>query len=443
MKKILGNESGVALLMVTTAIVILTMIMMTFTYDSKIHKLQSFNIEDKAKAKLTAEAGLRFAMVRLRLYKESFNFVQDNQSAKDMATQEVINSIWNFPFVYPIPVTDQMNQIQKNSLNDFMESSLLEGNLQLTIENISNRINLNLIRLSLIAQSDQTEQGDQDSEEDAAFSVDQQLFKTLTLAMENKFENDEDFANRYMGVDVQRYVDVLTTYLSDPDTGAPTTQNLFQEIPMEPKKAPMGSFSEMYSLPVWDDEIVELIQRDFTVHGGLMVDLNKVTDKTLRLLLPDLMDEDIEDFFEYKNDPDNPVYFNSLEDFKKYWVEKANVIGDEDFTKIFEKFEAQGIKFGASPTIFKVISEGMMGRASFKLTAYVTLPAKPQPKPIQDKDKDGVPDSEDPEPENPDVPKKGGAQSGGDGSQGGQGGDSTQEQKTQLLEPRIVEIFVN
>ena len=102
MKKILNNESGVALLMVTTAIVILTMIMMTFTYDSKIHKLQSFNIEDKAKAKLTSEAGLQFAMVRLRLYKEAFNFVQTNQSAKDIATQEVINSIWNFPFVYPI-----------------------------------------------------------------------------------------------------------------------------------------------------------------------------------------------------------------------------------------------------------------------------------------------------------------------------------------------------
>ncbi|MCO4755043.1 MAG: general secretion pathway protein GspK [Bacteriovoracaceae bacterium] len=435
MKKILNNESGVALLMVSTAIVILTMIMMTFTYDSKIHKLQSFNIEDKTKSRMTAEAGLQFAMVRLRLYKEAFNFLQTNQSAADIASQEVINAIWNFPFVYPVPISDKMNQIQKDSLADFMESAILEGNLQLTIENISNRINLNLLRISKMNQvSEQT--SEEEEESDASYSPSNQLLKSLQLAMEAKTLTDEDFTNRYYGTDLEKLVNIMVAYVSDPDTAPSPNDNAFQEIPMSPKNAPMASFSEVYSLPNWDDDLVDLIRREFTVHGALMIDLNKITDKTLKLLLPDLMDEDIKDFFEYKNDPQNPVFFNSLDDFKKYWVQQANVIGDEDFTKIFEKFEAQGLKFGPSPTIFKVISEGLMGRASYKLTAYVVMPAKPEPKPVADTDNDGVPDTEDPEPENPDVPKVGGAQTTGTST-------TETEQKTQLLEPRIVEIFVN
>jgi hypothetical protein len=170
-----------------------------------------------------------------------------------------------------------------------------------------------------------------------------------------------------------------------------------------------------------------------------MIDLNQITDKTLNLLIPDLMAEDIQDFFKYKNDPQNPVFFNTLEQFKAYWVNQANVISTENFDEIFNKFEAQGLKFGPSPTIFQIISEGLNGRAEYKLTAYVVMPAQPQPDPVKDTDKDGVPDDKDAEPNNPDIPNVG----GNSGPKGGSNAAAPKEQKTQLLEPRIVEIFIN
>lgn len=438
MKKILGNESGIALLMVSTSIVILSVIMINFTYDSKINKIQAYNIEDKANAKMTAEAGLKFAMIRLRLYKEAFNFLQKNESAKGMANQEVINAIWNFPFIYPIPISDNMNAVQKESLKDFMESSLLEGNLQLTIQNISNRINLNMLRVSLINRSEEGDgaQNGAETAKDPAFSVESQLYKAVDFALRKKSENDPAFANRYMGIDVQRLVDILIAYLSDKDASGKMVDNEFIDAGNSPKHAPMGSFSEIYSLPLWTDDLVALIERDFTIHGGLMIDLNKLTAQTLRLLIPDLMEEDIKEFFNYKNDPANPVFFNTVEQFKNYWVNIANAITVGDFDKIFAKFAAQGLRFGPSPTIFEVISEGRKGRASYKLTAYVVIPAKPQPKPKKqdpnDFDGDGIPNDEDESPGEP-------VTNTGDG----QGGSQQKEQKTQLLEPRIVEIFVN
>lgn len=442
MKKILANESGVALLMVSTAIVILSMIMINFTYDSNINKLQAYNIEDKAKAKLMAESGLKFAMIRLRLYKEAFNYLEKNSSAKDMAGQEIINAIWNFPFVYPIPVSDKMNQIQQQALQEFMESSLLEGAMQLTIQNISNRMNLNMLRISKIELAKgKGQQTEEDEDDKNTYSVRAQLYKTLQHAIQKKSESDEEFANLYMGIDINNLLNILIAYLSDPETSQPM-QNEFMDIDSEAKHAPMASFSEMYSLPLWTDDLVELIERDFTIHGGLMIDLNNVTGQTLRLLIPELMEEDILDFFKYKNDPNNNVFFNTVDQFKKYWVDQANAISSDDFDEIFKKFEAQGIKFGPAPTIFKVISDGSMGRANYKLSAYVVIPAQPQPETktptADDLDGDGIPNDEDddidgdgikndqdetPETPNTTSPKK--------------------EQKTQLLEPRIVEIFIN
>lgn len=470
MKKLLNNESGIALLMVSTAIVILSTIMINFTFDSKVNKIQAYNIEDRAKAKLTAEAGLKFAMVRLRLYKEAFNFLEKNQSAKDVAGPEVINSIWNFPFVYPIPITGQMNAIQKESLNDFMESAVLDGNMRLTIQNISNRINLNMLRISAIEQAKNQNQNGQNSQrgqddENEAFSPEAQLYKTLEGAIQRKSENDEAFANRYYGMDIQQLVDVLVTYLSDPDETRRPGENFFVDEDLKPKSAPMASWSEMYALPLWTDELIELIQRDFTVHGAIMIDLNNITSQTLRLLLPQILDEDIEDFFEYKNNPDNPVFFSDLKQFKDYWVNTANVIAEKDFDEIFQKFEAQGIKFGPSPTIFEIVSEGIVNRATYKITAYVSIPAKPEKKvkdptdidgdgvknqDDDDMDGDGIPNDEDDDidgdgilNQDDNTPNGQSQQPGSNPPGNGQNNNNQNKQKTQLLEPRIIEIFIN
>ena len=71
LKFILQNDSGVAIIMVLSAIVLLTTIMMNFSFESNINRIKAYNIENKGQAKLTAESGLQFAMVRLRLYQEA------------------------------------------------------------------------------------------------------------------------------------------------------------------------------------------------------------------------------------------------------------------------------------------------------------------------------------------------------------------------------------
>ena len=415
-------------MMVLSAIVILTAIMADFSFETHINKLKGYNIEDQTQAKLAAESGLSFAMTRLKLYKEAFNYLEKNEGAKKMVKQELINSIWSFPFVYPIPITAGLNQIQKDSINKFMEENLLEGSLRLTIKNLSNRINLNLIRVSeLKLQKKEFDKQNNvfvnEPEEAAKYDTEGQLFKSLEQIIKNKSEEDDLFASKYLGLDINILTNNLKYYISEVDSLDSTyvDQREFENIPLSIKSMPMSSFSEIYMLPGWDDELVELIQNEFTVHGAMMIDLNKITDKVLRLLIPEINEEEIKDFFKYRDDPEDPHYINSLDDFKKYVVSIANLMNDQEFDEHLKKFKAEGLEFGPSPSLFEVIAVGEKGRSTYTITAYVVLPVAPQrhPKPV---DPNTPPPPPPPPGEAPPEPPK---------------------QPTQLLEPRIVEFFIN
>ena len=229
-----------------------------------------------------------------------------------------------------------------------------------------------MLRLSLIAdaikeaQKVQTDTNgnptdpEEPNEEDLEFNAENQLLKVLKDSIEQEGLTDDAFFNRYNTLDLGIMVNELKFYISDPNSvedAAGGDQN-FQSATLSAKRAPLSSYSELYGLPEWPDEIVNLIKREFTVHGAIMIDLNKITDKLLRILIPDIRPEDVKEFFEYKNNPDAPVYFNSLEDFKNYMVNIASIMNETDFDERFKKYLAQGLQFGPTPTLFKIEAIG-------------------------------------------------------------------------------------
>jgi len=447
---ILKNQRGsIAIMLVLTAVALVTPFVVNFSFDTQINKMKVNNIEDRFKAQLTAESGLKFAMARLRLYKEAYNFLQDNKDAKGAVKQELLDTIWNFPFIYPIPEMKSMNAIQKGAIQDFQKQTFLQGGLQLTIKNISNRINLNMLRISLIQEAikeaqkenksddDDDDDDDDSNQKDKEFNAENQLVKMLTEAIETESQNDEIFNSKYSNLEINRLINELKFYISDPNSveDAAGGDENFQSADLKAKRAPLASFSEVYGLPEWPDEIINLIKREFTVHGALMIDLNKMTDKLLRILIPDITPEDITEFFEYKNDPEDPKYFNSLDDFKKYIVSIASIMDESSFDERFQKYLAQGLQFGPTPTLFKIESVAAVERATYTLNAYVVIPAQPKPripKKAPENAENGTVQTPPPPPPPPSDT------TGGEADK-----KKKEEQKTLLLEPRIVEINVS
>jgi type II secretory pathway component PulK len=446
LRSILTNQRGVAIMMIMTAIILLMAIYGEFTFESKIARLKATNILDKSQSKLLAESGLDLAMTRLRLYKEAYNKIQSQPDAQNMVSPQLINQLWEVPFIFPVPIGQGANSSLKNTVEKFMKETLLEGQMKVTIQNVSNRLNLNMLRVDMTKfNPDPNVDDGQDADSlvdmsDLAItknvSVDQTLVFLLRRLVEEKKEKDEGFANRYANINYQEMITNLKFYMSDfggmqQDPLAGDAEQRFARIPLSPKFGPLGSASELYAIPGWNDELIELIQNEFSVYPNSQIDFNKITSNMLKILFPNLTNDDITDFFTWRDDPEQPKFVNSKNDLKRYFVESARRMSEVDFDERLKLFEQKGFSFGSNPNLFKIVSEGTYNRSTYTLVAYVLLPKnEPQAAAKCPPGQVGTPPNcrmpapgEPPPPTTPPTPPS--------------------DHKAQLLEPRIIEIQLN
>lgn len=429
-------------MMIMTAIIILMAIYGEFTFESKIARLKATNILDKSQSKLLAESGLQMAMTRLRLYKEAYNTVQSNPNLKTMVQGNLLNQLWEVPFIFPIPVGEGANSALKETVNKFTKETLLDGEMKVTIQNISNRLNLNMLRVDMSKYNPDSDDNDQDltsqlDMSDTAImnnvSVDQSLFFLLKKLVDEKKEKDEAFSDRYSNINYQEMLTNLKYYISDQgsmmqDPLAGEAESNFQRIPLSPKFGPLGSSSELYAIPGWNDELIELIQNEFSVYPTTQIDFNKLTSNMLKILFPQLTEEDIKEFFIWRDDPIRPQFLNTKADFKRYLVDQERLVSDTDFENRLKLFEQKGITFGANPNLFKIVSEGTYNRSVYTLVAYVVLPKNTPAVAKCPTGQTGTPPNC--------VPASGSIPPA-------PATTTTQDQNDQLMEPRIIEIQIN
>ena len=79
LKSSIKQERGVALLMVLSTITLLTYVLAEFTFETKLNKIKTQNLMDKLQSRLTAEAGVKFALAKLRIYGEAINLLEKNK----------------------------------------------------------------------------------------------------------------------------------------------------------------------------------------------------------------------------------------------------------------------------------------------------------------------------------------------------------------------------
>lgn len=449
---ILKNQKGVALIMIMTTIIFLLMIYSEFTFESKISRIKTTNILDKSQAKLMAESGLQMAITRLKLYVEAYNKVQTNETAKTTVSPQLLNQLWEVPFMYPIPVPNGAAAAFKSTVEKFQQESILDGEMRVSIQSISNRINLNQLRLSYLTYNPDTDFDKVSSRLDTSetailndVSVDQSLYYMLKTLADRKKDTDEIFAEKYSRINYQELVSNLKFYMSDQgvlaqDPYSAQASANFQQADITPKYGPLGSSSEIYAIPGWDDELVELVKNEFSFYPTNQIDLNKLSANMLKLLFPTLMENDIEEFFAFKNDPTKVRYFNTTEDLKKYFVSTARNLTEDYFNQRIELFTKQGFTFSSNPNLFKIVAEGIYNRSNYTIIAIVSVGSMTTSNPSS-----ANPNNPN-DPNNPNAPiNPNGGTPNPQGTTGGTGGGNggATDQKTQLYEPRIIEIQVN
>jgi hypothetical protein len=82
----------------------------------------AYNGIDNLKAYYTAKAGMKISLLRLSAYLQVKKFVsQSKQEAiKSIFIEEVIEKLWSFPFVYPLPILKENTESETDMIKKFM-----------------------------------------------------------------------------------------------------------------------------------------------------------------------------------------------------------------------------------------------------------------------------------------------------------------------------------
>jgi hypothetical protein len=406
-KKSLCSQDGIALMLVLGVISILTFLLADFTFETKLNKIKIYNQQDKIQARLNAESGLHFALSKLRLYQEGRNKIEKDETLKNAFPSSDLESIILQPFMYPLPLPKNANIIQKTALDEFTKKTFFRGELSLTFTKVSGFLNPNGLRIlpakktanseldEALKKADEdttTESSDSKSQEKpkgekADIIIEKKLIETLTRLIKDKSDTDENFHEKYANIDPQYLVKELKFFVNDADkfqdNFKPEIEAKFSEKNITPKHSPLASIEELYLLPSWGDEIVNLIKDRLSVHDVSVISINEITTDDLKILFPAINSIQIEEFFKYRDgDEDKKIKgkkFKNAEDFKNVIISTLNIVNDSEYNERITELKQAGLVVDTSGKLYKVNSRGAYNNAVYNIVAYVDLPIKPVP----------------------------------------------------------------
>jgi len=402
-----SSQQGIALLFVFGMIAVLTAIAIQFTYSSAVFKTTSINAVDDLKAYYAAKAGLRLSLLRIDAFQKIKAEVQKNKQLQQLLKPKVFEFIWSFPFVYPPIVPPSATSLQKEALLQWSKEMGMNANYSTLIRSESNKINLNrFLAGDLLPSAQKFVDGSEkknpsnQSEEEASSSEtrpeEQDFLNYLTQAIATRIEDKKDQDDQFyekaklwpepqaLAEAVQAWVDPEANLIDGTNQDSIYSK---EEPPYTPKNGPMWDLSELGMLAGWDEDIIQLLSPHFTVQASTGWNVNKVSPKTLQMLLAPavLLDEEVlKTLQQQRNDPDNPLYWEKMANFWS-WISEQTRVDNTELQNFQDRLTKLGIRLSTSESLFRVVSQGTSGGVTKTITAMVrggeleTTPPPPPP----------------------------------------------------------------
>jgi type II secretory pathway component PulK len=380
------DSSGIALFMVLGAISMLTVLVAEFTYVSQVNQTIAYGALDEAKALYLAKSGLKLSLLRLKAYQQVKALIGNATGGKGGLPgigKGMIEKIWNFPFFYPIPTNiPGMNRTDKDNIEKFQKESGLDGKFSAIIESESAKFNLNFIvpgyAPSIVASPSPGPSPSPGapittpspaptfSPEDARAS----LATLLGTILNQKFEADPDFAASYRDLRLEDLVDNIAAW-ADRTYDRRTTSNR-DKIPM--KRGPFYSLTELHHLANIDDDIYNLFAPSLTVSPTGGINVNTISENTLKALVPQMVKEEVTEFFKYRDSEENDNSFKDADAFFTYLKNNVGMFRDQ---YVLDQFKAEltkrNITIVTEELYFKITVQAKVNSATRTIEARVTL----------------------------------------------------------------------
>lgn len=412
----LKNKRGVAMFMVMSTVTVLALLVSEFTYLAQVNQRMAYDRLDQLKAFYLAKSAYKLSLLRLKAYQNVKGYISSigGKNAASAVPQQMLNQIWSFPFIYPIPSDlPGLTMTQKDMIETFQKESGLEGEFTALIESESNRYNLNLL-LPRYAPANPTndpqktknpsggvsspdgQQPDSDESSGAggedgknkdqlpAYDLEaarKNLFDLLFQVLSAKFEADEDFATEYRDFRLEDLTENIIAWADRTYESKSNEKNWDVAI----KKAPFFSTSELHMIPPMDEKLYQLFEPVLTVSPTTGLNVNTIDLKMFRALFAKVSKEEAEAFLKFRDSAEEDNHFKSADDFYAYLKkETSGYSSDDDIKALKEEFSKRGIRVVTEESDFRITVRATVNQATKTLEATVSMDsAKPAATPQQ------------------------------------------------------------
>lgn len=308
--KFLNNKKGVALILVISAIAMLSIMMVEFTFGSQVNLRIAKNFQNSLKAQALARSGIYFATLELKVYKS----LKDNPMVKQIPgfQESMLDQIWQFGFIYPPIATKKATFGKERELEEFTQKSKIEGKIHVTIQDEGSKINLNDL-------------------ENIQYRA--AIIQQLDSLFENKKATHEEFFQKYQDLQFTDLINNIIDWI-DKDTsrvGGGDEESYYSRLatPYRSKNAPLDTVSELGLIEGFnDDTIFNLLLPYVTVYPTEGINVNTADAMMLLTLSPEFTAEDVQEIVEHRQKTGG---FKTPQEFEDYC--KNTLLKSADFNK--------------------------------------------------------------------------------------------------------------
>lgn len=310
------KKKGIALILATTTLMLMVYVATEVSKDSLTEYAVNTQELNRIKTYYAARSGMQIALLRVKL------FQQASRLSLPPGFSKYIDELWKFPFAWPLPISADVNSVDKETMQKLNEESFMDATYTHTIEDEGTKIDLN----DLVSPSKTL----------------QQITKTQILTIfQQKMEADEDFRQNYQNVRFEELVNRIIDWMSDSNTaaGGGDKRAAFSELGEGyPPNRGFRTIDELRLVPGMTDEFFNILAPQITIYGMKAINPNTAPREVIKSLDANIPDVAVDAVIKKRDDPDDGPFEGEgeqcIKSFRTFLEQNgANRLTDE-FNKI-------------------------------------------------------------------------------------------------------------
>lgn len=343
-----SKKKGIALILAMMSLMFMVYIATEVTQDSAVEYIVNSQELNRIKAYYAARNGMQMALLRIKVYQQAA------RSPIPESYMEIIDRIgWRDPFFWPLPISNDLNAVDKDIYQEINAESLLDASYTHTIEDEGTKIDINDLASPSKTLREITK-------------------KQLLTIFEQKISTDDDFRNEYQNINFEDLINKIYDWVSDSNTSADgqDKRSAFSELGKDyPPNRGFRTLEELRLVPGMTDVFFDILFPRITIYGTKAINPNNASKEILLTLDPGMTEEAVTAIIERRTNPEKGGPFKGAGE--KCFEEFKGFIDGRYGTRLTKEFDQ--IPLVCNKVFnFKIKSTGIYGSGKFSLQKNIT-----------------------------------------------------------------------